>query len=196
MLEKVNVKLHSFQAPINKFHTNPEWKLLSISDGTVHTFLIPGTTHAKNEAFSYDWSASKFIIQISRDSTFYTNLFIWPMVFVLVIATGIFLLPPSCAERISLGALLLLTLVISSLMLESFTPKSPEPSVINNLIAFDMFMITWSTVLSTLIVSIDKENFLMVKKIPQWAKDVKKFIFLTHCCLNTFLRYSLNLRQC
>lgn len=176
MLEKVNVRLHSFQAPINKFHTNQEWKLLSISDGTVHTFLIPGTTHAKSEAFSYDWSASKFIIQISRDSNFYTNLFIWPMIFVLAIATGIFLLPPSCVERISLGALLLLTLVISSLMLESFTPKSPEPSVISNLIAFDMFMITWSTVLSTLIVSIDKENFLMVKKIPQWAKDVTFFV--------------------
>ncbi len=176
MLEKVNVKLMSFKAPVSKFLPNPEWSLLSITDGEEHEFLIPGTTNTKNEAFSYNWSASRFTIQIGRDSSFYKNLFVWPLVFVLAIATGIFILPPSCVERVSMGVLLLLTLVISSLMLESFTPKSAEPSVISNLIAFDMFMVTWSIVISTLIISIDKENFLMVKKIPQWARDVNIFL--------------------
>lgn len=35
-----------------------------------------------------------------------------------------------------------------------------------------MFMITWATVASCLIISIDKENFLMVKKIPRWLITV------------------------
>ncbi len=40
-----------------------------------------------------------------------------------------------------------------------------------------MFMITWATVASTLIISIDKENFLMVKKIPRWLINVQNLIF-------------------
>lgn len=165
MIDKINVDVHAFT---NEFEPNSEWELTSMTHGETHSFLIPGTTHAINEAFSYNWMASKFSVTIKRDANFYVHLFIWPLIFVLYLGTCIFILPTSCVERVTMGVLLILTLVICSLMLESFTPKSADPSIVGKLIAFDMFMITLATVISTLIISIDKENFLMIKKIPRW----------------------------
>lgn len=169
MLDKVSVRVHAFMPEINRLQPNAEWKLTSMTEGETHAFLIPGTSHAVAEAFNYNWSAAKFQITIKRDANFYVHLFIWPLVFVLVLGTSMFILPPSCVERISMGILLILTLVVSSLMLDSFTPKSADSSLIGKLIAFDMFMVTLATVVSTLIITIDKENFLMVRKIPQWV---------------------------
>ena len=85
---------------------------------------------------------------------------------------SIFILPPNCVERVTMGALLVLSLVIMSLMLDSYTPKSSARiSVAGRLIGFAMFMVTWSTVGSTLIVGIDKDMF-SIKNIPVWLKNV------------------------
>ncbi len=108
---------------------------------------------------------------------FYVNLFVWPLIFILLLATSIFILPPSCVERVTVGSLLILILVIMSLMLDSYTPKSSSRnSVAGKLIGFAMFMVTWSTVISTCIVSIGKDMFT-VKVIPVWLKNVQKFFF-------------------
>lgn len=133
MLENVHVRVKT-SSNLNNFRSNSEWKFLSISDGERHSFAIPGTTHAAKEAFYYDWYISEFTVHIKRISSFYVNLFIWPLVFMLFVGLVIFILPPSCVERVSMGALLLLSLVVLSLILESFTPKSPSSSVVGNLI--------------------------------------------------------------
>lgn len=71
-----------------------------------------------------------------------------------------------------MGVLLLLTLVIMSLMLDSYTPKnSINLSIIDNLIAFAMFMVTWSTFTSTLILGLDKDSFTY-RQVPVWLKNV------------------------
>jgi hypothetical protein len=84
----------------------------------------------------------------------------------------IFILPPTCVERASMGVLLILSIVLISLMLESYTPKnSTNISVIGKLVGFTMFMITWSTVISTSIIGIDRENFTN-KTLPTWLKTL------------------------
>ncbi len=84
----------------------------------------------------------------------------------------IFILPPTCVERASMGVLLLLSIVLISLMLESYTPKnSTNVSVIGKLVGFTMFMITWSTVLSTFTIGIDRDNFTN-KTLPTWVKTL------------------------
>jgi nicotinic acetylcholine receptor, invertebrate len=100
-------------------------------------------------------------ISMKRSSKFYVNLFIWPQIFILIIATSVFILPPNCVERTTMGVLLLLSLIIMTLMLESYLPKnSGSISTIGKLIAFSIFMVTWSTVLSTLIIAINCESFV------------------------------------
>ena len=59
-----------------------------------------------------------------------------------------------------------------SLMLDSYTPKnSINLSVIDNLIGFSMFMVTWSTFISTLILGLDKDSFTY-RQVPVWLKNV------------------------
>lgn len=109
---------------------------------------------------------------IKRTSSFYVNLFVWPCVFILLITMSMFILPPTCVERITMGVLLLLTMVIMSLMLDSYTPKSSSSvSVIGRLIGFTMFMIAWSTLASSLVVILDRDRFTYVA-IPMWIKTV------------------------
>lgn len=89
-----------------------------------------------------------------------------------------FVLPPTCVERVTMGVLLLLTVVIMSLMLDSYTPKSSASmSVIGRLIGFTMFMIAFATIASSVVVILDRERFIYVA-IPMWIKDVNKlFLF-------------------
>jgi hypothetical protein len=109
---------------------------------------------------------------MKRAPMFYVNLFVWPLIFILILAMSIFILPPSCVERITMGSLLILVLVIMSLMLDSYTPKSSSRnSIAGRLIGFSMFMVTWSTVISTCIISIEKDMFT-IKVIPVWLKNV------------------------
>ena len=175
MLEKVLVSIQTAE-DLSGVVANPEWQVLSISEGRPEPFNIPGN-HVSEQSFNLNWNVARFTLQLKRASSFYTNLFVWPLVLVLFIAMGIFILPPSCVERVSLGVLLMLSLVIISLMLESYTPKAAGMSVIGHLIGFNMFMVSWATVIATLIISIDKENFLMVKKIPPTLKNVFSIIF-------------------
>ena len=105
------------------------------------------------------------------------NLFIWPLVFILVLGSAVFLLSPSCVERVSMGVFLLLVLVLISLMESSLTPKCPESSIIANLISFGLVLITLSVCMSTLIISVEKENFLMIRKTPEWLKKVSAYIY-------------------
>lgn len=188
MLDTVSVSLNAYKS--ERMLENPEWKEASVSQGARHSFLMPGTTHHINEAFSYDWSVASFNISVKRSSAFYVNLFIWPLVFVLVLGVGVFILPACCVERVSMGVLLLLSLVILSLMLENITPKSANPSVIARLISFDMFMLTLATVISTLIISIHKDNSLILTKIPQWLKNILlKYIGSIVCKKETLKNY-------
>ena len=46
-----------------------------------------------------NWSVSKFSLALKRSSTFYVNLFVWPIVFILFVTMSVFILPPSCVER-------------------------------------------------------------------------------------------------
>lgn len=175
MLDKVTVVLRAY---CHEQLSNPEWLLSSVSAGSTHPFLIPGTIHHSQEAFTYDWSVASFNVVIRRASPFYVHLFIWPLVLLLILGGSVFILPPSCVERVSVGVLLLLALTVLSLTLETFSPRAANPSIIAKLVSFDMFMLTLATVLSTLIVSVDKENFLMVRKVPQWTKNVGNFYHL------------------
>ena len=171
---KVSVTVNTF-ADNAKIYPNPEWVFTKFTESSEVHFNIPGEK-SLGETFELNWSVSKFSLTIKRSSTFYVNLFIWPLVLILFIAMSIFILPPTCVERASMGVLLLLSLVIMSLMLESYTPKSSSSvSVIGKLIGFSMFMVTWSTVISTLIISIDKDNFVF-RNIPPWLKNVNNEI--------------------
>jgi len=110
---------------------------------------------------------------MKRISTFYVNLFIWPLIFILFITTTVFILPPTCVERTTMGALLLLSVVILSLMLESYLPNSSaNSSVIAKLVGFTMFMVTWSTCVSTFIIALVNMDSFAHRNIPNWIKDV------------------------
>ena len=173
---KVNVNIET-SADKSRIYANPEWVLVKMSESTTVHFNIPGSETLK-DSFDLNWSVAKFSLTMKRVSTFYVNLFVWPLVFILFIAMSIFILPPTCVERTTMGVLLLLTLVVMSLMLESYTPKSSSSvSVIGKLISFNMFMVTWSTVISTLIISIDKDNFVF-RNIPPWLKNVRFYFIL------------------
>lgn len=120
-------------------------------------------------------------------SSFYVNLFIWPCVFILFIAMSMFILPPTCVERVTMGVLLLLTIVIMSLMLDSYTPKATTSiSVIGRLIGFTMFMIAFATITSSLVVILDRDRFIYVP-IPMWIKDV----CVLWCLFRVFFSLSL-----
>lgn len=107
---------------------------------------------------------------MKRSSSFYVNLFVWPSIFILLVTMSMFILPPTCVERVTMGVLLLLTVVIMSLMLDSYTPKaSSSVSVVGRLIGFTMFMISWSTLASSLVVILDRDRFTYVA-IPMWIK--------------------------
>ncbi len=85
----------------------------------------------------------------------------------------LFILPPTCVERVTMGVLLLLTVVIISLMLDSYMPKGATTvTIIGTLIGFTMFMITWTTLFSCLIISIDKDYFVY-RNIPTCHEKVK-----------------------
>jgi hypothetical protein len=149
---------------------NPEWNLVDFKENGNELVQMSNFFIGKKNEIIENLSVGQFKVVIKRVSTFYVNLFMWPLVFILFITMGIFLLPPSCVERVTMGVLLLLTLVIMSLMLESYLPKtSTSISIIGRLISFNMFMVTWSTVVSTLIIGIDKDNFVY-RAIPSWLK--------------------------
>lgn len=111
-------------------------------------------------------------LDMKRVSGFYVNLFVWPCIFILFITMSMFILPPTCVERVTLGVLLLLTIVIMSLMLDSYTPKSSTSiSLVGRLIGFTMFMISWSTMASSVVVILDRDRFTY-SAIPMWIKTV------------------------
>lgn len=167
----VNIKTFT---ELSQILPNPEWRLISLTDSYLYNFNIPGTFQANKESFNLNWSVGKFSMTLKRSQAFYVNLFIWPMVFILFIAMSVFILPPSCVERVTLGVLLLLSLVVLTLMLESYTPKnSANVSVIGRLIGFCMFMVTCATISSTLIISVDRDSFVY-RKVPQWLKNVTR----------------------
>jgi hypothetical protein len=93
---------------------NPEWNYLKFES----------SEDPLKFADLQDWSAVQFIMVVSRIPTFYVNLFIWPLLFILLLTSCLFILPPTCVERVTLGVLLLLSLVVMLLMLESYTPKN------------------------------------------------------------------------
>lgn len=167
---KVNVSL---VVTDTRIQPNPEWKYVSMSIDPSWSLTVPGTDDM-NKLFNTDWSVTKFTVTMKRSSKFYVNLFIWPLVFILILATSIFILPPNCVERVTMGTLLILSLIIIMLMLDNYTPKSStRSSVASRLLGFSIFMVTWATVVSTLIVGIDKDMF-SVKRIPLWLKNVIK----------------------
>ena len=138
-------------------------------------FFIPGIDETNQ-----DWRMSKFTIEIKRSSKFYTHLFVYPILFILFIAMSLFILPAACTERVTMGVLLILSLVIISLMLDTFTPTgSTTISIIGRLIGFTMFMVTWSTVASTLIIGVEKDYFIY-KNIPTWLEKVEQLLPLFH----------------
>ena len=179
-----------------KTDSNLEWVFLSVKENPLKTLIIPGSND-KSDLFYSDWSVSRFTLSnlvfflfkkickyiikslyfflskaFKRTSTFYVHLFVYPLIFILFITMSLFILPPSCIERATLGVLLLLSLVIISLMLDSYTPKNSSTiSIIGKLIGFTMFMITWSTVISTLIIGIHKD-FFIYRTVPIWLKNV------------------------
>ena len=172
---KISVNVKTF-VEMSRILPNPEWKFLSFSDPTTYAFNVPGTSQAFKDSFNINWSVSKFSLSLKRSSSFSVNLFVWPLVFILFIGMSVFILPPSCVERASLGVLLLLSVVILSLMLESYTPKSAASvSIIGKLIGFCLFMITSATVASTLIISVDRDNFVY-RNIPSWLRNVSQKI--------------------
>lgn len=174
LYDHTKVKLNINSLSSGSLAPNQEWKLLEFSETEHWSFTTPGISYIKDgkEQFGNNWSIKRLLLRIKRSPSFYVNLFIWPLLFVLTIASGLFILPPSCVERASMGVLLILSLVVMTLMLETYTPKtSMGSSVIGRLLGFSMFMITWSTVFSTLIISIDKDSFVH-RNIPVWLKGV------------------------
>lgn len=188
---KISVNVKTF-VEMSRILPNPEWKFLSFSDPTTYAFNVPGTSQAFKDSFNINWSVSKFSLSLKRSSSFYVNLFVWPLVFILFIGMSVFILPPSCVERASLGVLLLLSVVILSLMLESYTPKSAASvSIIGKLIGFCLFMITSATVASTLIISVDRDNFVY-RNIPSWLRNVsQKIEFILVSIWMELLKFSL-----
>ena len=99
---KVKLKLNTIVEQ-KKLFKNPEWKYLShSSEDEFVDFPVTDTIPTLN------WSAVSFSITIKRDPSFYINLFIWPSLLILMITASIFILPPNCIERITMGVLILL----------------------------------------------------------------------------------------
>ncbi len=112
-ISKVKLKIKSNFNSARLF-PNPEWKLIS-SDTSEELFTYSNTT---------TWSSVKFTIEIKRNSLFYVNMFVWPLVFILFVIMCIFVLPPICVERVVMGVMIILSLIIMLLCLESYTPKN------------------------------------------------------------------------
>ena len=110
---KISLNISAIIDP-TKIFPNVEWKYLNFE-----TSEVPLKFSDLQE-----WDTVKFLMRVKRDSTFYVNLFVWPLIFILFLTTCLFVLPPTCVERITLGVLLLLSLVVMLLMLESYTPRN------------------------------------------------------------------------
>lgn len=162
---KIGVRVKT-SIELSQILPNPEWSVTKLSEANDYNLNMPG------DVSFIDWSVSRFTLTLKRAHSFYVNLFIWPIIFILFITTSVFILPPSCVERITLGVLLLMSLVVLSLMLESYTPKtSANVSIIGKLLGFAMFMVTSATVASTLIISVDRDSFVY-RSVPEWLKSV------------------------
>lgn len=111
---KVSLQLVTFVDP-RKILPNTEW---------IYTKFEASQANDGMEMYLNNWSSAKFLMQIKRNSAFYVNLFIWPLIFILFLTMCLFILPPTCVERITLGVLILLSLIVMLLMLESYTPKN------------------------------------------------------------------------
>ena len=107
---KVSVTIKTYVDEAN-LTPNPGWQFVSMSEATSLFFNIPGSDVVVQNTFSMNWAASKFSLVIKRSSAFYVNLFVWPLLFLLLVGTCVFILPPTCVERASMGVLLLITLV-------------------------------------------------------------------------------------
>jgi len=138
---KVSVSVRTY-VEMTRILPNPEWKFLSFSDPTTYVFNVPGTNQAYKDSFNMNWSVSKFSLALKRSSTFYVNLFVWPIVFILFV---------------------------------TMSETTANVSIIGKLIGFCMFMVTSATVASTLIISVDRDNFVY-RTIPSWLRNVK-FLF-------------------
>jgi len=127
---KIHLNITTFIEP-RKMFPNLEWKYLNF-EATEEPIRFSDLS---------EWDTVKFLMRVERNSSFYVNLFIWPLVFFLFLTTCLFILPPSCVERISLGVLLLLSLVVMLLMLESYTPKNSFAgiSTVGNLMIYVYF---------------------------------------------------------
>lgn len=162
---KLKLKLNAYVNE-KKLFTNPEWKYVSYEVGAEELDMSPLTD------VNLGWSSVLFTIKVKRESAFFVNLFIWPLIFILFLITCIFILPPSCVERVTLGTLLLLSLIMMLLMLDLYTPKNSVSGwpVVGKLIMLNMFMATISTLVSSLIIGMSRDAF-MVKKVPPMAKN-------------------------
>mgnify|MGYP001810855700 CR=1 FL=1 len=167
---KVKLDASSF-VNLNRLDQNQEWNFIIFKTIDDFYFSTPGIDNSK-EKNGNNWSIAKFQLGMKRNYKFYLNLFIWPIIFILFVGSGLFVLPPSCIERVTMGALLMLSLVIMFMMLESYTPRSSSNinSVLTQLIVFSLFMISLSTFASTTIMSIDK-NAIVYRAVPMWLKD-------------------------
>jgi len=61
MIDTVKLELKS--SADEKLQPNPEWHVTGVNSGSTYGFVMPGTSHNQQEAFSYDWSVSSFTVK-------------------------------------------------------------------------------------------------------------------------------------
>ncbi|XP_060068345.1 neuronal acetylcholine receptor subunit alpha-5-like [Ylistrum balloti] len=140
-----------------------EWRIV-----TTTTKRIDHKNDFGNEI--YPLMEYSFILQ--RNSVYYTQVFILPAVLLAVLVPFTFLLPPESRERITLGSVLLLCILVLLMMLQQFLPEShPNIPTIASYYIVTIIWITLSLLTSIFIINIQSRG-PRKKKVPSYLRQL------------------------
>ena len=97
------------------FEENTLWKLTS-TDTSLDTYAERG----------FDYPLLRFTVNWERKPQYYWYNIMVPIILVTVISLGVFWLPPSCGEKISLGITVLLAFSVFLIIIMDNTPINSE----------------------------------------------------------------------
>ncbi|KAI3384590.1 hypothetical protein SNEBB_000075 [Seison nebaliae] len=145
----------------DQLYENDQWKIISF---TPHSFFI-------RDPQNNNFSVVSFEIVIERKPLFYMTYLVSPVVFMLILSPGVFLIPVESGERVSYSVTLLLTVMIFLQIIMQLMPKSSTETAKISL--FYLTVISESAlalIVNILIINTYHRAFLDLKKsnAPRW----------------------------
>lgn len=100
---------------MSDYSVNKEWEI-SNSSAEIFTKYYP----CCKEAYQH----LRCRVNLKRNSVYYTHVFILPAVILALLVPFTFMLPPDCKERLTLGSVLLLGIILLLSMIQEFLPEA------------------------------------------------------------------------